>query len=457
MLRSLLLGSSTIMPLRAPEGVGGGGGDDEVDTVDNRHTDVILREVAEKAFDEAASAADDAAGAGKAAPGDDAAATAGKTAKTDQGDDADAVGDRGDGRTKSGQFAKKPAAADPKAAAQPAKLPAKAEGQGQDDAAAAAAAAGDNAGASAAGASAQKAAPPPGFSVKSKADWEKVAQQFPHLVADIAKREDEISRGFAEYADLKPFAARAKQSGQTLAQAMTAYTGIEDLIRRDLGGGLMHIVQNAGQTQAEAANLFAHLAQRLGHQGFKAPGDQNPGGSPQDQPGGADPASIIEQIVTRAVAPLADRVQKFETAHTSQAEAARSQRLTTAQQVVDTFKADPAHKFYANVEERIETLLANGVVKRSGDLAADLATAYDMACNMDPEIREALINERIATEREAARKAEIEEANRAKAASRSITGAPAPGASVPRGRKAPGVDPLRAAAEAAYDAAAGSV
>jgi len=455
MLRSLLLGSSMMMPLRAPEGVDGGGGDDEGE--DTRHTDVILREVAEKAFDDAASAADEAASAAKAAPGDEAAAAAGKTAGAADGDEPGAAGDRGDGRTKSGQFAKKPAAADPKAAAQPAKLPAKADGQAQDDAeAAAAGAAGGDQGAAAAAGS-QKAAPPPGFSVKSKADWDKVAQQFPHLVADIAKREEEVSRGFAEYAQLKPFSERAKRDGQTLAQAMTAYTGIEDLIRRDLGGGLLHIVQNAGQTQAEAANLFAHLAQRLGHQGFKAPGDQNPGGSPQDQPGGADPASIIEQIVTRAVAPLADRVHKFETAHQSQAEAAQSQRLNTAQQVVDTFKADPAHKFYANVEERIETLLATGVVKRSGDLAADLKTAYDMACNLDPEIREALINERIAADREAARKAEIEEANRAKAASRSITGAPAPGASVPRGRKAPGVDPLRAAAEAAFDAAAGSV
>lgn len=425
--------------------------DDGAAGVDNN----TPRSYDDELLDDVRNAVSKNSGAGDAGGDDDDAGAAGAAPepapKAKPGDQAGPgeVADRGDGRTPRGQFAKKPpepakgkqAAIDggkaPVAGKDPGKAPA-APGQQQQQPGAKAAAAGDPAAVAAAAAAAgaqpePKTAPPPGWSIKAKAAWDKLPTE---VRADIAKREQEVSSGFQEYSGIKPFAERARASGQTLPQALAAYTGIEDLIRRDIGAGLMHIAQNSGLTQAETGRLFAGLAQRLGFQiSTNAPGNQNaPGGSPADQNAGADPTAL-RQLFEPLLAPVLQKVTALETTLSQRAEGDRTQRLTAAEQVVQSFRSDPEHKFYDNLEEQIFGLLKSGLVKRTGDLAADLKTAYDQACLLHPEIRDALLNERTAALEET-RKAEAKKAaDKARDASRSINGSPAPGSSEQPARK----------------------
>lgn len=257
--------------------------------------------------------------------------------------------------------------------------------------------------------------PPVSWSIPAKGKWDALP---PEVRDAIAKRESEISNGFKEYEGLKPFAERAKQSGSSLPQALAAYTGIEDLIRRDVGGGLMHIAGNAGLTNHEAAQLFAQLAQRMGYQ--FAPGNQNaPGGSPADQNADADP-NVLRQLLGPVLMPLQQEIATLKTTLNQRAEADRSQRIRGASSVVETFRSKPEHRYYDNVEETIGDLLESGVVKRMGDPAADLAKAYDIACWQNPEIRELLINERAAKTQQT----QQEKTAAAQRAAVSIRGAP---------------------------------
>lgn len=443
MLRNRFTGDFGCLPVFERPGEGAPGGD----AGDDKHTDVVLNELASQAFDQAAEKADAGAadrGGEKRAPEKPAGAekpvsTGKEPGAAERAGEPGSGEDRGDGRRTDGKFARKTpaeaaAAGESKpapAAAEPGVQPKPGEQQlGQEQQ------------------QAPAAAPPRGWSPTSKAIWDKLPD---HVRADIAKREDEIASGHKLFEGVRPFAERATKSGKSLAQALTAYTGIEDLIRRDLGGGLMHIVQNSGKTQHEAAAMFAQLAQRLGHQ-FQAPAVQSPGGSPPDQNGGADP-QMLQKLLEPVLAPILQRVNTIDTTLSRQAEGVKSQRLTESQRTVEKFRQAPEHKYYDNVEQTIGDLLERGVVPRTGDLAADLKAAYETACWQNPEIRELLIKERTASAGTQQRSGEA--TARARAASRSVTGAPAAGAG--EGSRRKGGDALQSLAEQAYDAAAGRV
>lgn len=62
--------------------------------------------------------------------------------------------------------------------------------------------------------------PPPGWSVKSKAEWDSLP---PHIRADVIKREQEVNNGFAklgEYKAIDRYMDMAKRSGTTLDVAL---------------------------------------------------------------------------------------------------------------------------------------------------------------------------------------------------------------------------------------------
>jgi hypothetical protein len=162
----------------------------------------------------------------------------------------------------------------------------------------------------------------------------------------------------------------------------------------------------------------------------------------------------LQELLKPVLEPILQKVNALEGTHRSQVEGFKTQRLTAAQQSVETFRQDPAHRYYDNVEQTIGDLLERGVVQRTGDLAADLKAAYEMACWQNPEIRELLINERSAAAEEQRQSQAREQAAKARAASRSVTGAPAPGAREQPTRRG---DQLNQLAAAAYDQAAGRV
>lgn len=293
----------------------------------------------------------------------------------------------------------------------------------------------------------QRAAPPPGWSVKSKAEWERLP---PHVRDDVLKREQEIAAGFKQYEGLGRFAERARAAGQTLAEALTAYTGIEDLLRRDLGAGLLHIATNAGLTQYQAGQLFADLAQRLGHQVSAPSGPQlAAGGSATDQNVAADP-QLLHQVIAPAMQPLMQRINMLEQSLRAQAEADHRLRERAATEAIEQFRRDPAHRYYDNVEADIARLLESGAVPRSGNPLDDLTKAYEIACWQNPEIREQLINERLAKAEQ--QRKQDDSVERAKRAAKSINATAAQGISKPL-IAGDGKDPIRAAVEEAVEMA----
>lgn len=93
-------------------------------------------------------------------------------------------------------------------------------------------------------------AAPVRFSPDAKAVWETAPEP---VRAEVARMEREMSQGLekykadaTEFESVRPFHEMAKQSGTTLAQAMSNYVNMEKLIRSDPGRGFLELCKNAG-------------------------------------------------------------------------------------------------------------------------------------------------------------------------------------------------------------------
>lgn len=241
--------------------------------------------------------------------------------------------------------------------------------------------------------------PPPGFSPTAKVVWNKdqlSKEEWEAVKRDIAKRNDEVDKGFAKFAEYKPierFMDMAKQSGTTLDRALENYIGIENDLRRDFIGGISRICQNQGISPLALAN------QILARNGV-APSEVQPGDQPTaHQPAPVDPnaiaQSVYEQIQQRQIQEETNRAIK-------------------------QFGDDPKNQFFENVRKDMVRLL-------QADAAESLEDAYDKACWANPEIRNLLIKQQTTAVNDPS--AKVAAATQARAASKSITGSPIPNAS----------------------------
>lgn len=141
-------------------------------------------------------------------------------------------------RDESGRFAKADRPADA-----PAKTPAAAQ-DGEQPAAAPEAAA-------------TVAAPPQRFAKAAQEAW----AQAPEAVrAEVVRMEAELTKGLNEYRQrfepIKQFDEMARAGGTTLDKALSAYVGMENLIRRDPVQGMLAICQNAGLDPVKVAQAL---------------------------------------------------------------------------------------------------------------------------------------------------------------------------------------------------------
>jgi hypothetical protein len=254
-------------------------------------------------------------------------------------------------------------------------------------------------------------APPPGWSIKSKADFDALPA---HVRDDIAKRETEISNGFAklgQYKGLDPFVDMAKAAGRTLPEVVQSYVKAEEMLGQDFGRGIRELCRMYNVDPAR-------LGQHLSGNGESAP---SPAGPP-------DP-----------LAPVLDRLQTVDR-RLEQWERQMAERETESVQTELTrFAADPAHRYFENVRQTMGQIMAVNP-------QASLSEAYDQACWMNPEIRPLRIKEQTDAVAEKSRAV----AESARRASGSLpTGSPIPGA-VPGGAPA---KTLRAELERAFDQA----
>ena len=225
---------------------------------------------------------------------------------------------------------------------------------------------------------------PHGWSVAAKAAY----GELPEAVKEaIAKREEEVSQGFARYGGLKQYAEIAERNGTTLAQAVNDYAKIEDGLRRDFVSGIDAINARFGINPVQFIQAYAarHGVDFTGQQTAQA----------GYQPPSVDPDAIIQ----RATAAIEE---KF----------AARESLTAIEQ----FKNDPQNQYFENVREDMAILLQTGKAKT-------LQEAYDRACWMHPEIRAVLLK----SQNTNATSSNAAAVQKAKAASKAVGGAPSPG------------------------------
>lgn len=257
--------------------------------------------------------------------------------------------------------------------------------------------------------------PPPGWSPAAKVAF---ANLPPEVQQSVAKREEEVNKGFAKLAEYKPlerFVEQARQSGTTLDRALENYTGIERALRADFVGGIANLCQRQGVDPVALANvIFAR------------------NGVTPTQPGEAGAAPQANQNAQHVdLSPVMQKIYALENF-------IQQQQSQGVQSEIQRFASDPKNTFFDNVKEQMGHLINAGV-------ASDLADSYDKACWANPEIRGLLIKQQSApSDQSAAAKA----ATQARQAAKSITGSPIAGAA--KGGPATSIeDEVRAAFEAA--------
>lgn len=226
-------------------------------------------------------------------------------------------------------------------------------------------------------------APPPGWSPTSKRDYAALPD---HIKADIAKREDEVNQGLAKlqsYKGLDPFVDMARKSGTSLPEAVQRYVAAEQLLEQDPIKGLKWLCQN-----------YKVDPRRL------VDGEQ-----PQ---GGQQPQQRQDQFRDPRVDQILPHVQQLI-------------NQPVKNQIVQFF-ADPKNVYAENVADDMTALIKSGQAK-------DLAEAYDKACWARPDIRSLLIEQQTTDAAQQQRQKATTVASNARAAAKSITGTPLPGAS----------------------------
>jgi hypothetical protein len=229
--------------------------------------------------------------------------------------------------------------------------------------------------------------PPPGWSPTSKAAFATLPDS---IKADIAKREDEINRGFAklqDYKGLEQYSEMARAAGTNLAEAFERYKAAEDALESNFYTGMTALCEMYGVHPMQFAQAIAAQYQGQGQQ-------------PQQQ-------AQAEPLIARQLRAIQEEVLTL-----------KNERQQAEQEAINGqlqgFAADKP--YFENVRRDMGLLIREG-------RAQTLDEAYDKACWADPEIRALLIKEQSAPQAAAAR------VNQARRASGSLpTGSPLSGA-----------------------------
>ena len=223
---------------------------------------------------------------------------------------------------------------------------------------------------------------PPGWSAEAKAQFAGLPGE---VQAAIAKREQEVDRGFRvlqDYKGLEEITPIVRQAGLTHADVMRRAIEWENALIRDPVNTVLHVAKVAG------VNLHALVNGQTG----EALQRQHAGRELQRQTGPINVEATVEHVLRK--------------------------RDTETQ--VDAFLSDPANAHAEDVLDDMVALINAG-------RASTLQDAYDAACWMRPDIRQQLISQTAPApvyQQHAQRAAAADQARRA---SRSISGSSAPG------------------------------
>jgi len=260
-------------------------------------------------------------------------------------------------------------------------------------------------------------APPPGWSVASKSAW----NDLPEAVrADIAKRETEVSNGFAQYkglGELKPYAEAFERSGMSIKQQFDGYLQMDRALQTNFADGIKAICQHYRVDPTELARVIA------------------PQGAPQGQ-------QQPDDSIRAALSPLQREIEVLKQERANEQRLAQQREQQSAVETIQSFATDPKHPYFENVKATMGRLIQTGE-------ATDLSDAYEKACWANPEIRAVRLKQEAADRAKAETQRRQAAATQARASAKGLTGSPAPGGT---SAPAPTNQPLRSRLEAAIDA-----
>lgn len=202
----------------------------------------------------------------------------------------------------------------------------------------------------------------------SKAAQEAWAQAPEAVRAEVTRMEAELTKGLNEYRQrfepIKQFDEMARQGGTTLDKALSAYVGMENLIRRDPVAGMLTVCRNAGIDPRKVAEA---MTARVG-------GGQPPQGGEGGQPDPRD-AHIAE---------LRREIQRLGGAVNSVGQTVQQQRQQEAMRQVsaevESFAKD--HPRFDELADDIAEMLSTRYAK-------DLHDAYVKADRLRPAAAQA--------------------------------------------------------------------
>ncbi|MVB00057.1 hypothetical protein GN330_22660 [Nitratireductor sp. CAU 1489] len=239
------------------------------------------------------------------------------------------------------------------------------------------------------------AGPPPGWSVASKAAFDELPES---VRLDIAKREREIDQGFAklkEYKPLERFVETAKQHGMEPAEFFESYRRAEEYLQRDPQNAILWLCQNYGVDPSQIGGQKAN-----------------------EQTADAQQADPAMQPLLQEINSLKQQLARVNTLE----QTVYGEKQAQATSKVEAFFSDPKNKFAENVAPQMLGLIQQA--NASGQ-PVDLNQIYETACYMNPEVRDALIKERLNADAKAKAAKAKQAADQARQAGASITGGPA--------------------------------
>lgn len=245
-------------------------------------------------------------------------------------------------------------------------------------------------------AQAQTIMPPRSWTPQAKADFATLPK---HIQQEVLKREGDIEKGQQEWQTkaqkLRAFeditaphrekwALQGVREDQAIGQLLAA----SEFLDRDPVNAIKWLMQSTGVRPE-------HLAAQQGQQA------QQPQGDPRNDP--------------------MRRLQALEQERLQERQSAEQAAMADISRQIETFKADPKHLYFSNVEPDMKRLIETGV-------ASTLEEAYEKATWQHPEIRKILVASESKAEAERVRSSL--RAEQARSAGGSVTGGPGLGSSV---------------------------
>ncbi len=141
---------------------------------------------------------------------------------------------------------------------------------------------------------------------------------------------------------------------------------------------------------------------------------------PQD----GQPQSVPPELLQQYLSPLQQNQAQQQQLIEELRQERERERQATLNGALARFQSDPAHRYFENVRSKMAHFIKTEAVPTTGDDVADLKAAYEMACWQDPEIRSLLLKEQNVKAESERKQKDKDAADKARQASKSITGSP---------------------------------